>query len=71
VYDLLSVAVLYLLALIGCLFLVAVILGLYLAYRYDISFSIHSKTGSGSKLAGKPSPKGPVLVKRVPLAKDD
>jgi hypothetical protein len=41
--EMLSVAVIYLLALIGLAFIVIVILGIYIAYHYDISFRI-SKT---------------------------
>jgi hypothetical protein len=47
--EMISVGVIYLLALIGLAFIVVVIMGIYIAYHYDISFKISKAEGKDRK----------------------
>lgn len=50
--DLLYVSAVYIMAIIGGLVLLAAIVGLYLCYRYDVTFSVHSKNKPEQKQGG-------------------
>lgn len=51
--EMFSVAVVYLLALMGMALIVLVIMGIYIAYHYDISFKISKAGPKKSRKGGK------------------